>query len=89
MDLCRVERAAKLLAKARSTDSQDEAIALVEQSCRLLATVITAASGTHGAPGPFVDLWGGPGLGRGPDAPYGLPAEDVELGDNSHLDVTV
>lgn len=42
MDRADIERAVKLLAKAASTDSDAEAIALSEHSYRLLARVITS-----------------------------------------------
>jgi hypothetical protein len=42
MDRTGIEQAAKLLAKAASTDSDAESIALCERSYRLLAQAITA-----------------------------------------------
>jgi len=49
MDRSGVETAAKLLAKAQSTDWDDESIALVEKAYQLLAGVITRAEDEAGS----------------------------------------
>jgi hypothetical protein len=48
----KVETAAKLLSKAQSTDSQSEAIALVERAYGLLAQTINDYDAQHSGAGP-------------------------------------
>lgn len=88
MDHCKMERAAKLLAKAQSTEYDAEAIALLEKSCRLLTGVIIAADGETRAAGRRVGTLRGPCLERDPAIAYRQPAEDLRPQGKEHIDLT-